>query len=182
MSKITSTNFKDVDGEKLFHEVESLSHISKELQRLGFIASTLSYLNITVLIFIVFFLRYLNLDPAITIFAFSVIPCMLTIVLIGIYDQFKRRGDALFEEISDELQWHITQRFTKPEKNNKQGETTNKNSSSPDLQLRITLRTFARSIQLPLTPGHLGPVIYVAINLLIVVFSTLYYLLPFGRF
>lgn len=76
------------------------------------------------------------------------------------YENLRKRGDVLFEEISDELQWNIRGVGAKPLPEVK-----------PSMSARLVLRTFARASDMPLIPGKLGPVGYVAINLLFVLLS-----------
>ena len=40
-------------------------------------------------------------------FDLSTVAFVITILCLIIYDQLKRRGDTIFEELSDELQWHL---------------------------------------------------------------------------
>jgi hypothetical protein len=74
-------------------------------------------------------------------------------------ESWRKRGDALFEEISDELQWNI--RGTRLLKDKSPAK------ERPEIQARVVLRTFARASDLPIIPGKFGPAIYITVNLLI---------------
>jgi hypothetical protein len=78
------------------------------------------------------------------------------------YEYERKRGDALFEEISDELQWYV-----------REGDT--ESASRPVIGARVVLRSFARGVDLPLAPGKFGPAIYFLVNA-ISIFLQLYYI------
>lgn len=176
MSDSTNIEFNDAEYAKLDNEVSHLSFLSRRLRILGLIAFCMSFLNITTAIFIVFFADSLIFRLATTVFTLSIIPCMITIAILGIYDQSKRRGDALFEEISDQLQWHIARRYSKSEQEGHSEQSSYEESTSPVFHFRITLRLFASAIKLPFTPGPNGAAIYVVVNLLIVVALSVFYI------
>ncbi len=85
-------------------------------------------------------------------------------ILVVLFETDRKEGDALFKEISDELQWNV--RFSggmspesaPPEKR-------------PNLNYRFALRLFAQSTDLPLTPGRYGPLAYLLINLMVTSFT-----------
>jgi hypothetical protein len=79
------------------------------------------------------------------------------------FESLKKRGDVLFRELSEELQWHV--RFDKGRE--KSRESRPAAESRPALSARVALREFAQSVDLPLIPGRYGPSIYVAINLVL---------------
>jgi hypothetical protein len=76
----------------------------------------------------------------------------------ALYDQMLHRGRGIFEEISDELEWHIgifsRQYDNLPSKD------------APLLHVRIVLRDFARSSVLPLLP-YLSASVILLLNLLL---------------
>lgn len=85
-----------------------------------------------------------------------------SVVFAIMFESVKKRGDAVFKELSDELQWHV--RF---EKVRDPFPPASPPESRPGLSTRVALREFALSTDLPLIPGRYGPGIYVAINLII---------------
>jgi hypothetical protein len=151
--------------------LSDLRFISKRLQRYGFIALIFTVVNFASLI-LTLSLRFLPLGTLTTIFFAFYLPLIATVtalVAIVRYDNLRKRGDALFEEISDELQWNVRQNLT---------ETIAR--ERPELNARVALRSFARATDLPLIPGKYGPGIYATINFVILFLS--YYLVRLFRF
>jgi len=101
----------------------------------------------------------LFLGPWSLLLAGSVISGLIALAIAVVYESWRKQGDALFEEISDELQWNI--RGTRLLQDKSLAE------ERPALQARVILRAFARASDLPLIPGRLGPAVYVVVNLLI---------------
>jgi hypothetical protein len=91
----------------------------------------------------------------------------LSILLFPIYslwmlirfDSLKRKGDVVFKELSDELQWYV--RYEK----DKRGMSEPSARSRPELSTRIVLREYAASTTLPLVPSDFGPTIYALTNI-----------------
>jgi hypothetical protein len=151
--------------------LSDLRFISRRLQRYGFIALIFTVLNFASLI-LNLSLRFLPLGTLTAIFFAFYLPLIVTVtalVAIVRYDSLRKRGDALFEEISDELQWNVRQNLT---------ETIAR--ERPELNARVALRSFARATDLPLIPGKYGPGIYATINFVILFLS--YYLVRLIRF
>ncbi|MGH9846279.1 MAG: hypothetical protein ACREEM_46865 [Blastocatellia bacterium] len=74
------------------------------------------------------------------------------------HEMWRKRGDALFEEISDEVERRIVSVAGDP-----------KFEGGVDLlsRARLALRDFAHTSDLPFIPGKFGPTVYAAVNLLI---------------
>jgi hypothetical protein len=89
--------------------------------------------------------------------------------LIVIYDSRLKQGNAIFEEISDELQWNINKTSTD---NTKTSATAEKR---PELETRIILRTYARTTDLPLFPGKYGPALYIFLSIISFFLSAIFY-------
>lgn len=147
------TNSKDLE--------QSLAYLEKISNRLRFYGSlTLIFtiLNFASQIFS-FYVRYTYIPGYLVIFFIIYLPIILSLIAVIVivrYESLRKRGDALFEEISDELQWNVRQKESgkmplAPER--------------PMLKARITLRSFARATDIPLVPGKYGPGIYTTINL-----------------
>lgn len=148
-----------------------LRFITRQLQRYGFIALISTVVNFASLI-LSLSLRFLPVGFHISIFIAFYLPLIVTVTAVMAivrYDTLRKRGDALFEEISDELQWNVHQSVT---------ETIAR--ERPELNARVALRSFARATDLPLIPGRYGPGIYATINFLILFLS--YYLVIKFRF
>jgi hypothetical protein len=89
--------------------------------------------------------------------------------LIVIYDSRLKQGNAIFEEISDELQWNINKTSWD---NTKTSATAEKR---PELETRIILRTYARTTDLPLFPGKYGPAFYIFLSIISFFLSAYFY-------
>lgn len=80
-----------------------------------------------------------------------------SLLLLLCYDRLRKKGDVIFEEISDEFQWYIR-------KGNYVNVKEGTPQEGPALRARVLLRTFATTANLPLAPGKYGPGIYFLIN------------------
>jgi hypothetical protein len=76
-------------------------------------------------------------------------------VLIAFHENARKRGETIFEEISDEVHWNIN--------GSKNPDTAP--AFTPPLQIRLALRSFARATDLHLAPGKFGATLYAALNL-----------------
>ena len=83
---------------------------------------------------------------------------MLALMLVTANERFRRIGEVLFQEISDELQWNTRAERVPPGKGVA--------SERPPLDTRIALRAFARAGDLPLVPGRFGLAIYAGLNII----------------
>jgi len=91
----------------------------------------------------------------VAIFAFVVISSV-------IFDQLRRLGSVLFEEISDDLEWHID-----AERRTLDTLRVKESKNAPPLTVRLTLRHFAQSSELPLITGRQGLILYILLNLFV---------------
>lgn len=77
-------------------------------------------------------------------------------VLIALaFETLRKRGDAIFEELSDEFQWHL---------GGDKRRSAEIGPSRPPINLRVTLRSFLSAGDLLLAPGRFGPLFYSIIN------------------
>ncbi len=144
----------DIDLDKIHNVLGKLQTVSYRLRMFGmyvsiftagsFVSSLLSFPSIY------YFPPYIMLPLFFSFFAAS-------FLLLIYYDRLRRRGDAIFEELSDELQWNLTRSFKSE---------APRDTSRPDLEARVLLREYINTIDLPLTRGKQGITIYTAINLL----------------
>jgi len=81
---------------------------------------------------------------------------IVSLIFLIFYDKMRRSGDAIYEEISDELQWDI-KKYKKFE--------FNIEKNKPSLDARIILREYINTTDLPLTRGSYGVTVYTLINL-----------------
>lgn len=150
----------------LTHALLVLSRIRARLDMLGIAIYVCTACNI-ILVFsassnIFYFTRYFYL--------YLSMGTMFVVFLVVIaFDMTRRRGDAIFEEISDELQWRVTSKYVERD--------STKTFERPRIDARIRLRDFARASKLMLFPGQYGPALFLTVNVSVtfalLVFSSL---------
>lgn len=97
----------------------------------------------------------------------SLVLPLAAVYYLALFDSTMRRGNILFDEISDELQFYLL------------GERTYTagplpvNSARPDLNVRVSLRNYVNATNLPLFSGRAGITVYFFLNLLTVFISIL---------
>jgi len=139
-----------------------LEHATKRLRLFGLTAFVLTVLSVCILLSMIgggIFLVFRSLT--FIVLTSSLVSTSALLCLIA-YEYERKRGDVLFEEISDELQWYVR-------------ESDTESDSRPLIGARVVLRSFARSVDLPLAPGRFGPAVYFLVNA-ISIFLQLYYL------
>ena len=95
-----------------------------------------------------------------TLAGFAGLASLAAISTLILFETRKKRGNALFDELSDEYQWNLLA----PER-----KSTDADRGKPPIDVRVILREFSRASDLPLVPGKYGPSAYVGINVLIVI-------------
>jgi hypothetical protein len=80
----------------------------------------------------------------------------LTVIALLYFERLRRRGDTLFQELSEELNW-----FSRPRDLNESVVPYN----VPPIDIRVALRTYTRMTDLPLVPGKFGPATYALVCL-----------------
>ena len=98
--------------------------------------------------------RYVRIEY----FSFVAMVVSMSFLFLVMYDNSRRRGDALFEEASDELQWNLTKTLKNDDSYNR--------SERPALKARVILREYSTSIDLPLARGKNGILIYATTNVM----------------
>lgn len=92
----------------------------------------------------------------------SIILAMGTIVALGLFETLRKRGNAIFQELSDELQWHVGR-----------PQAPGQPQERPFLDARVALRTFSAASELPLIPGRFSAAAYALLSLCIALGSVL---------
>lgn len=153
---------KDYPNEVLEKTLYDLEGISYRLRGYGRMAFVFTILNLGLFILSLSLIRFTSFSDLklITILSLPVILGCIVIFYLIIYEGLRKQGDTLFEEISDELQWNVQKNLSAGDKPIA--------DERPLLLARITLRTFARTTDLPLVPGRFGPAIYTVANILII--------------
>ena len=134
-------------------EVDFLARFSSRMRVLGLALALITFLNfLTVLWYLISRHGFcLEVDYGID-FRVLISATLRTIAIcIGVLHDFHRkRGEALFEEVSDELHWHI-----RPSGFGDADVAT----ARPPLRVRVVLRSLVNSADLPLIPGGSEPLI-----------------------
>ena|SRR5437899_12235401 len=91
-------------------------------------------------------------------FVLPILTSVAAMALLAVRDHIRRQGDALFEEITDELHWDVRREYYSQSPG---GDA----SARPDLKVRLVLRRYAQSTDMPLVPGSLGATVYASLNL-----------------
>jgi len=130
--------------------IYQLRRIAMRLRALGFVMLLTTLLNLSILFSIAarFFPQYLGVQFAAILFVSAVLLAVL-------FEQLRRRGEVIYEELTDEL--HRAHRDPEYER--------------PRLSFRIALKTFASSLEVPLIPGRFGISIYLLINIICLIVS-----------
>ncbi len=148
--------------------LDSLELQTSRLRRLVPRVLTLTVANILASFVIVLLIAFqiFDVSSSLVLLFFWLLLGVLSTALIELfrYDQIRREGDAIFEEISDELEWHMKS------KNNV--ESPPSSSDSPNLRTRTILRKYVYTVDLPLAQGNPRiSVIYAFTNLIISLMS-----------
>jgi hypothetical protein len=94
---------------------------------------------------------------------------LVTIIMALLrFDRAISRGETLYQEVSDELEWHIS--VTRKKTPVKESRFM---KDRPGLQVRLLLREFVSSSRLPLVRGDLGVAYYLTLNVLLTFVSLL---------
>ncbi len=88
-------------------------------------------------------------EQEITITTFSLAICISAILIIFMFYNLRNRGMAIYEEITDEIDY-----------NNKSG-----NGNRLPIELRVTIKDFLKSTDLPFTTGTNGQAFYLVLFL-----------------
>lgn len=144
--------------------------------RLGVMRKYLSFCDIGILVFtavhvgtvlVLLASRMGVLPPAnlavLFLFELSLVGAVFCCVLI--FELARRRGDVIFEEISDELQWFVSRKYSES--------PTSKSDDTgrPPMNYRVALRDYLRSTEMFLAPIRAAPLMYLAMNVALFVIS-----------
>jgi hypothetical protein len=145
-----------------FRSIRRLAAISATVRAISQAIFLLTVVGFSLLLYSV----YKHTESSLSLYA-----PLSALVAIGAYDSVRRKGDVLFEELSDELQWHVQHFINEPGR--KTIAETGTRLNRPHVDLRILLRTYARATSLPLLPGRVGAAIYAFVNVMFAVFAVL---------
>ncbi|MGC2236757.1 MAG: hypothetical protein WA584_11385 [Pyrinomonadaceae bacterium] len=163
---------RDSLNSPLEKSLESLNQITKKLNLLSSIILVLTFSNLIAIALALYDSPgYLDKGysstyktSAMILLFFYWIPFLLVITAIYSYESKRKQGEVLFEEISDELEWHI------------KSDKTEAASTRPEINARVSLRSFFKTTDLPFVPGKFGPAFYLGFNIIITIsISYLYF-------
>lgn len=149
-------------------KTKNLQTYLDELNKITKIIATFSYLIVgaSLLGLVLSFLNFYNtfwlkksFGQESVIFDFIVLIPVCALFLLIIYEFMRKKGNTLFSEISDELEWNL-----------KTGESRDE---TPSINARIILRSFVNASELPFFRGKYGAGIYLLINVVSLIFSVI---------
>lgn len=161
-------SLRRLDGEQtssVEHAVGELAHLTRRLRIFGLVALTITVVNIGTLFWVIFLTarsRYIYVEGGNSLVLTSIVFTVGTVVILSLFEALRKRGDVIFQELSDELQWHVGRRSGSEVPRER-----------PLLDARVSLRAFSATSELPLIPGRFGGAIYAALNLSITLTSVL---------
>lgn len=141
--------------------LDSLESETRRLRLFGFQATTATMCNLLSLAISILFLQQYS-----TFLLASMIAMLVAILSLIMHEQAKSRGNVLFEEISDELEWYLKVKKTPLTFDSEKEMNTSESqvSERPRLQYRIVLRRFVHAEHLPFTPFSSGVTVYFLVN------------------
>jgi hypothetical protein len=157
----------------------ALDVLERQSRRIRYIGSAIALGTIGH--FASFLLSFLTSSFATTFYAMVELAVAVPIFsVITFYDREVAKADGLFQEISDELEWHVRGRSHEARPT-----TSNRELERPRLRARLVLREFLNSTRLPFiarASGNFGggALIYLLMNLALTV--TVVVLLRFFHF
>jgi len=157
MSKIESPRRTYVPGQLDVHPTLSdLEGIAKRLEFNNRVICSLSLVNLAAWVISAVGSRSLTiaLDPSILLMG------LLAIVFLSRGSSLVRAGNALYEDVSNELQGRRVSKILAGLNPAPEEET------GPESDASLVLRKFARAASMPLVPGQSGPAVYLTVNLL----------------
>jgi hypothetical protein len=168
-SRIKPRSERDRGTNPLQSSLDRLEYISLKLRQFGMFTFLSTLIYILIVLFLTLGIKYtysLLIRSGGLFITLATLNLLLSLSCVVMYESLRRRGDTLFEEISDELQWKI----------GREARNEKVANESPPLNARVVLRTFARTTDLPLVPGKFGPAVYAGINVLLTLYliSTLF--------
>ncbi len=168
MARLVASNRGHVKRTEVPSKVDQVAHdlsdalskierVSQALQRFSVVV-----LSATIISFVVLFAALLIGERQRWGFnwlaAWSLLLGCIALYGCASHEMWRRRGDGLFEEISDEVERRVVAVA---------GGLMFEGESDLLLRVRKALRDFTRAGDLPFIPGKFGPTVYAAVNLLI---------------
>lgn len=158
----SSPAFMPLRSSPIERSIRELTYVSRRLQFMGPTVLLVTLVNLGVLLWgIGANASYYGYQAPLAII--NIVIAMATIAALGFFEALRKRGDAIFQEVSDELQWYVGHSESR-------GLSLREAPSErPLLEARVVLRTFSAAAELPLVPGRLGGAAYALLNLVVAV-------------
>jgi len=154
---------RDMRSGVLVDSLRRISRITSRIRHANSLVALLTLGNLAAAIFVIVNPRITQTNYFVAEAVMASVTCLATaLLMLGVQERWRKVGEVLFEEISDELQW-----FAVSDK----AISSTKPMGMPRLDHRIILRQFAKTTDLPLVPGKHGGAIYALVNLLVGIFS-----------
>ena len=137
--------------------IHRLAAISNSLRLYGLLLSMGTLFNILAPVAVVVFFALQQgqiVGTALIVAGLTAINIMVAVM----FDMLRKRGEVIFEEVSDEFQWYVGRT---------ESSTMERPGPRPDFAVRLVLRDFARAGDLPLARGRNGPATYVVVNIFV---------------
>jgi len=153
---------RDQNGDALEASQERLFLITSRLNRLGLMSLFATVTNVVMTVLSLTSIPYMRDDFELQdlvgpLVFLDALVALTAVVLLTLFDVLRRRGDTVYEALSDEVEHLLSRRSAS-------GQPT---SFRVPLYLRLTMRGYASATQLPLVPGRSGPAVLAGLNLLL---------------
>jgi len=132
--------------DELLYYVNTLNRIAINLRMYGLFALITTLFNLFVVL-----MSLMRLLSGFNVSAVSAILTVSAILLCVGFDQARRRGEVIYGEVTDEL--------------HRRAYLEGELERGQPLQYRVSIKTFVTATDMPLMPGKLGPLAYIAFNL-----------------
>lgn len=163
---------RDQNAESLKIALEQLSYVTHRTQSTSSMVSIVTLVHVSFALALAFYFStplYMIRGYSVNLFVLIFLEIGLlvsSILVLLLYDRSISRGDAIYQEISDELEWQV-----KDLASNKDQKVHVYSSSKdrPGLSVRLALRDFVLAARLPLVRGSQGGAYYLFINMAIAI-------------
>jgi hypothetical protein len=160
---------QEPDFKAILESASVLGQVSMRLRMVGPVALVLSLANFAILLWGIVRSNRGDLYIAESMALTNLVLTVVTISVLGYFESLRKRGDAIFQELSDELQWYVGRSGS-----HSIFEGSSQSSSPRDrplLEVRLMMRAFSAAAELPLSPGSSGGALYAFFNLMIAIAS-----------
>jgi len=143
--------------------LDQLEYLTGRLRMIARLVALFTLWSFLDLLVIAFLQRTTYVTHVLHMFSIGFGLCLplVSIFLVFQFDLLKRKGDIVFKELSDELQWYV--RYGAEEQTT--GRPEPNAETRPQLRTRIVLREYAYSTALPLVSSSTnGPALYAIVN------------------